>query len=138
MIVSMTGYAAASAETPHGSLSVELKSVNGRFLEIQFRLPEDLRTLEPQLREMITARVSRGKVDCRVATAAAAGKLPRLELNPALLAALAEVNRRVQATVPGAAALSVGEVLNWPGMLGDEVTAGEDLRQAGLALAKKA
>ena len=61
----MTGYAAASAESPRGRLSLELRSVNARFLDLQFRVAEELRALEPHLREMISARVSRGKVDCR-------------------------------------------------------------------------
>src|SRR6185436_20795575 len=65
MIQSMTGYAAASAESPRGRLGLELRSVNARFLDLQFRVAEELRALEPLLRETITARVSRGKVDCR-------------------------------------------------------------------------
>src|SRR4051812_28486721 len=113
MISSMTGYAGGSAETAEGSLALELKSVNGRFLEIQFRLPEDLRSIEPQLRELITGRVSRGKVDCRVATSVSPDKTPRIEINAALLASLADAGRRVQAVLPGAGPMSVGEVLNW-------------------------
>src|SRR5947207_12191272 len=66
MIHSMTGYAAASAEMAQGSLSIELRSVNSRFLDLQFRIAEDLRGLEPVLRELIAARVSRGKLDCRL------------------------------------------------------------------------
>ena len=63
MIRSMTGYAAASADSPRGTLSIELRSVNGRFLDLQLRVAEELRALEPLLREMIGARLSRGKVD---------------------------------------------------------------------------
>src|SRR6267143_1409775 len=66
MIQSMTGYAAASADSPRGTLSLELRSVNARFLDLQFRVAEELRPLEPRLRELILARVARGKVDCRV------------------------------------------------------------------------
>jgi len=61
----MTGYAAVSADSPRGRLTLELRSVNARFLDLQFRVAEELRSLEPALREMIGARVSRGKVDCR-------------------------------------------------------------------------
>ena len=64
-IQSMTGYAAASADSPRGRLTLELRSVNARFLDLQFRIAEELRTLEPALRELIGARVARGKVDCR-------------------------------------------------------------------------
>src|SRR3954464_9676495 len=70
MIHSMTGYAAAAAPLPpdgaRGTLAIELRSVNARFLDLQFRIAEDMRGLEPVLRELITARVSRGKLDCRV------------------------------------------------------------------------
>ena len=66
MIQSMTGYAAASAESPRGRLSLELRSVNSRFLDLQFRIAEELRSLEPLLREALGARISRGKVDCRL------------------------------------------------------------------------
>ena len=61
----MTGYAVAAADSPRGRLSLELRSVNARFLDLQFRIAEELRALEPMLREMLTARVSRGKLDCR-------------------------------------------------------------------------
>ena len=66
MIHSMTGYAVASAEITGGTLNVELRTVNSRYLDIQFRVADELRMLEPGLREAITARLSRGKVDCRL------------------------------------------------------------------------
>jgi uncharacterized protein (TIGR00255 family) len=137
MILSMTGYGSSSRTTPWGSLSLELKSVNGRFLEMQFRLPEELRAAEPQLREMISARQSRGKLDCRAGYAAAADSGLRAQLNGPLLARLAELSLRVQAELPGAAPLSVAEVLAWPGMFGDEAATGEHLRQAALDMARE-
>ena len=63
VIHSMTGYALAAAEHPRGALSLELKSVNSRFLDLQFRVAEELRVLEPLLREAISARVARGKLE---------------------------------------------------------------------------
>ena len=65
----MTGYAAASAGSPRGTLSLELRSVNSRFLDLQFRIADELRAHEPALRELIAARVARGKVDCRLSLA---------------------------------------------------------------------
>ena len=90
MISSMTGYAARTQEMKSGgvaraSLSVEIKSVNSRFLDLVFRLPEELRSLEPALRERIAARVQRGKVECRMAIAPAPGIAPALALNAPLL-----------------------------------------------------
>lgn len=63
MIRSMTAYAGGERVTPWGTLGCELRSVNHRFLEVGTRLPEELRALEPQLRERIAARLSRGKLD---------------------------------------------------------------------------
>jgi len=66
MVHSMTGYAVASADTPRGALTLELRSVNSRFLDLQFRVAEELRAAEPLLRERIALRIARGKVDCRL------------------------------------------------------------------------
>ena len=63
----MTGYAAGTADFERGRASIELRSVNSRYLDLQLRIAEEVRTAEPALREMIGARVSRGKVECRIA-----------------------------------------------------------------------
>lgn len=120
MIYSMTGYAAATRELPVASLAAELKSVNGRFLDVQFRVPEELRAVEPALRELIQSRVVRGKVECRVSVTPPTGAAPQLSVNEGLLAALAEASRRIQSVLPDAQSLRVGEVLHWPGVLGDD------------------
>jgi len=135
MITSMTGYAAATRDLPTASLAAELKSVNGRFLDVQFRLTEELRTVEPALRELIQARVGRGKVECRVSVTPPTGAAPRISVNEALLAELAETSKKVRAAVPDASPLSVGEVLHWPGVLGDDRSAA--LREACVALVQE-
>ncbi len=134
----MTGYAARNAELGRASFSVELKSVNSRFLDLAFRLPEELRSLEPTLRERITARVQRGKVECRMSLAAVAGVAPRIAVNEGLLAALAQASRVVQAAMPEARALSVGELLHWPGVLSEDPSAAEVLRQGVLGAFEQA
>ena len=67
MIVSMTGFAAVAVELPGLSLAIELRSVNHRYLDIAVKLPDELRSLEPALREQLGGEVKRGKVECRVA-----------------------------------------------------------------------
>ncbi|MDO9469982.1 MAG: YicC/YloC family endoribonuclease, partial [Nitrosomonas sp.] len=62
----MTGYAIATQETPHGSFSLEIRSVNNRYLDVQFRLPDDFRKQEPAMRELLATQLSRGKVECRL------------------------------------------------------------------------
>jgi len=138
MIHSMTGYASLSREIAQASLSVELKSVNSRFLDLQFRLPEELRPVEPVLRELIVGRVSRGKVECRMAIQPVAGAAPQIEINDGLLAALAQASRKVRGALPEAQPLRVGEVLQWPGMLQNDEAGTEALREASVALVKAA
>jgi uncharacterized protein (TIGR00255 family) len=116
MIQSMTGFAAASADTPRGRLSVELRSVNARFLDLQFRIADELRAAEPLLRELMQARLARGKVDCRVFLADdAAGTGGRLSADA--LAQLRELSAQVLKEMPQAAPLRVGDVLRWPGVI---------------------
>src|SRR5437016_13462153 len=103
MIQSMTGYAAISAETPRGALSVELRSVNARYLDLQFRISDELRALEPMLRELIGTRVSRGKLDCRMFLHDAAGAAASGRLNADALARLGELALVVQQALPQAA-----------------------------------
>jgi uncharacterized protein (TIGR00255 family) len=134
----MTGYAALSREIGHAALAVELKSVNSRFLDLQFRLPEELRPVEPALRELLAAGVSRGKVECRIAIQPAAGAAPQLAINEALLAALAKAERRILDALPAAQPLRVGEILHWPGMLANEEAGAEALRDASIALVRAA
>ncbi len=138
MIQSMTGYAALARETAQGSLFLELKSVNNRFLDVQFRVLEELRSLEPGLRELIAANIGRGKIDCRVGFTPAALAGRQLSLNAELLQRLAELEREVRAAMPGAQPLGAGEVLRWPGMLGDAAIAADELREPCLALMREA
>ncbi|MGE4446864.1 MAG: YicC/YloC family endoribonuclease [Azospira sp.] len=119
MIYSMTGYAAKTREVAGGSLHLELRSVNSRFLDIHFRIVDDLRVLEPALREAITAKLARGKVELRLNLVASQSQNRQLAINSDLLTQLQALEGQVRQTLPNAAALSVAEVLRWPGMLGE-------------------
>lgn len=132
MIHSMTGYAAATRELRTASLAAELKSVNGRFLDLQFRLPDELRPLEPALRELIQNRVGRGKVECRVAVTPPAGAARQIVVDESLLSALAEASRKVRAAIPDVQPLRVGDVLHWPGVLEEDRS--DVVREACVAL----
>jgi len=91
--------------------------------------------VEPALRELIQARVGRGKVECRVSVTPPTGAAPSISVNEELLAELAQASRKIRAAVPDARPLSVGEVLHWPGVLGDDRSAA--LREACVALVQK-
>ena len=81
MILSMTGFASTTREFPGGLLSIELRAVNHRYLDVQMRLPEELRVIEPQMRELIAGKVTRGKVECRIGLNQTDSDTPQLELN---------------------------------------------------------
>jgi len=130
MIYSMTGYAVASAELPFGTLNLELRSVNHRYLDIQFRIPDELRTLEAGMRELATARISRGKVEVRVAVTKAPASPSSLQLDEKLLGQLLQLGHRVRTAMPDSAPLSVNDVLRWPGMLGNDELEGDLLQEA--------
>ena len=134
LIYSMTGYAAVTREVPHGSLNLELRSVNNRYLDIQFRLPDEFRSLESAMRELLTARLSRGKVDFRLGFSRLAGTEDLQQLNPELLQKLLELNNTVRAALPDARSLGVADILRWPGMLGVDTLPAEDLREPCMEL----
>jgi len=138
MIQSMTGYAARSRELPQVSLHIELKSVNARYLDIHFRIGEELRFLELPLRELISGRITRGKVECRAQLQANAGSNRDLSLNAGLLARLKELQGAVRAELPDAAPLAVSDVLRWPGMIGDSGVDNDTLQRECLELANLA
>jgi uncharacterized protein (TIGR00255 family) len=133
MILSMTGYATASKELDSGSLSLELRAVNHRYLDIQMRMPDDLRGFENVLREAITAQLQRGKVECRINYAARSAQ-SGATLNRGLLQQLAAWNREVQAALPDARGLGVADVLRWNGVLESPTTSSDELRAALLDL----
>ena len=138
MICSMTGYAVKTRDIECGSLQLELKSVNSRYLDFHFRISEELRALEMPLRELLTARLSRGKVECRLSFNVANARGEQLQLNADLLGSLKSLSDRVRNEMPEAKPLSVNDVLRWPGMFGDQSIDFAALTPAILALAREA
>lgn len=137
MIQSMTGYAAASAESPAGRLSLELRSVNSRFLDLQFRVADELRALEPALREKLVARLARGKVDCRLYLNESSVQQPGA-LDAQAVARLKTLAEEAARAFPGAAPLRIADVLRWPGVVAQPEADAEALRSAALSLADRA
>ena len=121
----MTGYAISARESDAGTITLELKSVNSRFLDLQFRMNDDLRSLEPLLREAIMGKVQRGKVECRLSFGRKATSGTSLAINETLLSALAKAQQQVLTQFDQARPLTVNELLRWPGVLSDSEV-GED------------
>ena len=105
MIYSMTGYAVAARELESAVLNLELRSVNHRYLDVQFRLPDELRVIEPALRETIAARLNRGKVECRISFTPTPGSKSS-EIDEALLRQLIDLDRRIREALPAAQSLT--------------------------------
>lgn len=134
MIYSMTGFATVAAELDVGSLALELRAVNHRYLDLQLRVPDELRSLESVLRETISAQLTRGKVECRIGFAARQSEQNPAQLNQALLRQLAQWNREVQAVLPDARGLGVADVLRWNGVLQSATLSADTLRDTVLEL----
>jgi len=138
MIHSMTGYAVASAEITGGTLNIELRSVNSRYLDIQFRVADELRMLESGLREAIGARLSRGKVDCRLSISTTATGPRAQALNVTALDELRKLAAIVRREMPDATPLRTADILRWPGVLAEGTVSEAELREQATALAAKA
>jgi len=133
----MTGYAQVTRDVPGGQVSVEIRSVNSRFLDLSFRIPDELRAVEAGLRELVAGAVQRGKVECRVGFR----MLPRDDAEPAIdarvLGQLVALARRVGEAIPQASGPTVGEILRWPGLIAEPADA-EALGPEVLAAARQA
>ncbi len=149
MIHSMTGYGLATRQAPltdaHGApsgrtaaVSVEFRTVNSRFLDLLFRAPEECRAFEPALREMLMAKLSRGKLECRINLQRTDAGGAALALNTGLLAQLRELETTVAQTFDQAGTLRMGEILRWPGVLIEPELSQDALREAVLGAAKDA
>ncbi len=137
MIRSMTAFASADADTHWGALSFELRSVNHRYLELSPRLPDELRAIEPAVRERVAARLTRGKVDVNLRFRASDAAVAEIRLNEPVLerleAAVAQIGRRFPGLTTDAT-----RVLDWPGVVLREEVDQEGLRQAALDLLDRA
>jgi uncharacterized protein (TIGR00255 family) len=138
MIHSMTGFAAATRELSWGAVSVELRSVNHRYLDVSFRIPDELRSIEQALREAISGAISRGKIECRISYALRSGAQGSAELDPTLLAQVLALNARARAALPEARPLAVGDILRWPGMLGADALPVDEFRVTATELMRVA
>ena len=134
----MTGFAVQTRDLGSVSLHLELRSVNSRYLDLGFRIVDDLRAAEPAIRERISARLGRGKVECRLNLQAGHAAPRSMALNAALLDQLAEAQNTLRSRFVDAAPLSVNELLRWPGMLADDSLGFDEMLPAIVALTNAA
>ncbi len=136
-IYSMTGYAIATKEVLSGSLNIELRTVNSRYLDIQFRISDEFRPLEPAIRELIAAQINRGKIECRLNFTARSESEHPEHLNLEFFKKLVKLNQSIQSSLPEAQSLSVADILNWPGILVNNTNSMDCLHDDSLMLLKK-
>ena len=137
MIRSMTAFASADADTHWGALSFELRSVNHRYLELSPRLPDELRAIEPALRERVSARLTRGKVDVNLRFRASDAAASEIRLNEPMLDRLEAAVARLGARFPHLTT-DATRLLDWPGVVLREEVDQDGLRQAALDLLERA
>lgn len=132
MIRSMTAFASGERATPWGTLGCELRSVNHRFLELGVRLPDELRALEPALRERVAGRVVRGKIDLTLRLRSPEGE-GALQLNAARLRELSELALDLDSRFPRLRT-ELTELLQFPGVLQSQATDPAELQAQALSL----
>lgn len=138
MTASMTGFAAYTSSLGAHYFAIELKSVNHRSLEMGFHLPDELRAVETPIRELLSQRLARGKVDCRISLRVVSGASPLIGLNDDVLERLSHWQAAVRQRFTEARLLSVSDILRWPGMILETTLAPDTLATevlAGVAVA---
>lgn len=127
---SMTGFAAVDTACAPFQLSWEIRSINHRFLDASFRLPEDFRRMEGEYRKLIGGALSRGKIDCTLKVSVPGNEADRFEVDHDTLGRLSDLQSSLRETFRDAAPLSVAELLRWPGVLKEIAPAQAELADA--------
>ena len=139
MIRSMTGFASVERQYDFGRLTWELRSVNHRYLEIGFRVPEEFRVLEPDIRRVLGEFLSRGKVDAALRfTPAFAAAASNLTLNRPLFDRLLALHAEMQEASGRQEAVDLGGLMRWPGVIEEQAPDPEPLHAAALELLREA
>ena len=134
MIFSMTGYAAQEKSLDNATLILELRAVNSRYLDLHFKLDDNLRSLEPLMRERIGEQLSRGKIECKLNLMARTSAPQAAQIDPAMLQQLAAMQATAKQHFPQSRELSVADILRWPGVLISEAGGESQLAEEVKAL----
>ncbi|WP_230409564.1 YicC/YloC family endoribonuclease [Undibacterium fentianense] len=129
-IFSMTGYATSTNETENGTITIEVKSVNSRFLDLQFRINDEFRSIEPLFRDALTKKIARGKIECRFSFGKKLAEEKQKTLNASLLNQLKTFQDQLKGDFPNSAELSMNELLRWPGVIEEGEMNSEHLQAA--------
>jgi uncharacterized protein (TIGR00255 family) len=134
MLHSMTGFARQSAESGAGTMTWELRAVNHRYLDVQFRLPDELRPIEHAFKQQVSAVLSRGKIDCALHFRRAFDQQAEMLLNANLVALIAARVTEIRAALPDASPPNPLDLLRWPGVVSESEIDAEPLQEQATAL----
>jgi uncharacterized protein (TIGR00255 family) len=139
MVRSMTGFASAEKSFEFGRLSWEVRSVNHRYLEIGFRVPEEFRVLEPDIRRILGDYLNRGKIDATLRFAPAARAVSsRLVLNRELTDRLLSLHAEIREMSGKDQEPDLQALMRWPGLIEEEAPDAQPMHEAALALLQEA
>jgi uncharacterized protein (TIGR00255 family) len=122
MIFSMTGYAALEQPIENATLLLELRAVNSRYLDLHFKVDENLRNLEPVIRELVSAQLSRGKIECKLNLIQRTQAHQATSLDEMVMQKLVDMQTKVRIHFPQSRELSVADILRWPGVVLSDAT----------------
>jgi len=134
----MTGFARQSAESQSGALTWELRSVNHRYLDVQFRLPEELRPKEQAFKQQVSGILKRGKVECALRVRRDLGQQAEMQLNTDLVSLIGRRVADISKALPDAVALNPIDILRWPGVITEPEIDAEPLYVEAAALLDEA
>ncbi len=129
MTASMTAYGRTEETNETGRIIWEIRSVNHRYLEVNIRLPEELRMLEAKIREHISNKLKRGKVDCSLRFDANEISRDGLSINTELSDSLVKSAESIQSSMANPAALNAMDVLRWPGVINRDMIDAESISE---------
>lgn len=117
MIRSMTGFSRRETRGDWGALTCELRTVNHRYLEVSLRLPDELKSLDGELRQAIGSALRRGKVDANIYLQGQTSIAPSFELNQEIVRHVVDKLRELNQSLGTAAPIDALEILRWPGVI---------------------
>ncbi len=136
MTSSMTAFARKQADFPWGSLIWEIRSVNHRYLEPSFRLPEQFRHIETGLRDLLRNKISRGKIEAQLKFQPDTSESGRMPINEAMLVQLGKAIAQVESQTDNTSSPSPLEILKWPGIIQVQEQDAKELGEQSLGLFK--
>ncbi|MDH3430300.1 MAG: YicC family protein [Gammaproteobacteria bacterium] len=125
----MTGFARQSAESGVGTLTWELRAVNHRYLDVQFRLPEEFRPIEQAFKQQVSAALKRGKIECALHLRRDLDQRAEMQLNEDLVQLIGTRVTEIRKALPDASAPNAIDVLRWPGVIAETQIDSEPLQK---------